>query len=62
MGEISYGGSGAIERAELAAEIVRKRLELLEVPIDEIRYDLIGVNSLYKGTIDICDGIPNEVS
>ncbi len=61
VGEISYGGSGAIERAELAAEIVRKRLELLEVPKDEIRYDLIGVNSLYKGTIDICDGIPNEV-
>ena len=61
VGEISYGGSGAINRAGLAAEIVRKRLSLLGIHPDEIRYDLIGANSLYGDTIDICNGEPNEI-
>ncbi|AUD13099.1 MULTISPECIES: acyclic terpene utilization AtuA family protein [unclassified Planococcus (in: firmicutes)] len=50
-GEISYGGAGSIERAELAREIISKRLELANVQIDEIRYDFIGQNSLYKGAL-----------
>ncbi|HHV25759.1 MAG TPA: DUF1446 domain-containing protein [Tissierellia bacterium] len=60
-GEISYGGSGAIERAKLAAEIVKKRLELQNIHTDEIRYDLIGLNSLYGDTINICSEELNEV-
>jgi len=47
-GQISYGGPGAVERGKLALEIVRERLELTGVQFDEIRYDLIGVNSLHK--------------
>lgn len=46
--EISYGGSGSVERAKLAQDIISKRLERANVKIDEIRYDLIGQNSLYK--------------
>jgi hypothetical protein len=50
-GEISYGGSGAYERAKLAGEVIEKRLKLINAPIEELRIDLIGVNSLYKDSI-----------
>jgi len=47
VAEISYGGRNCIKRAELAAEIIRRRLELYAAP-QKIRIDLLGVNSLYK--------------
>ncbi len=50
-GEISYGGFNAFERAKLAGEIVKKRLELVGVPIEELRIDYLGFNSLYSGEI-----------
>ncbi|MBV7276573.1 DUF1446 domain-containing protein [Clostridium sp. PL3] len=50
-GEMSYGGSGAYERGKLAGEIIRKRLEYIKAPIEELRIDLIGVNSLYKDSL-----------
>jgi hypothetical protein len=50
-GEISYGGSGAYARARLAGDIVARRLDDLLVPIQELRIDLIGVNSLYRDSI-----------
>ena len=50
-GEISYGGTGAYERAKLAGEIVEKRLELIGCKAEELRIDYIGVNSLYKDNI-----------
>ncbi len=50
-GEISYGGENAFNRAKLAAEIVEKRLELTGVELEEVRYDYIGFNSLYKDAI-----------
>ncbi len=50
-GRISYGGSNALARARLAAEIVQKRLELIGVELDEVRVDYIGYNSLYGDTI-----------
>ena len=47
-GEISYGGPGCLERAKLALEIVKERLELVAPgQFDEMKYDLIGCNSLY---------------
>lgn len=47
-GEISYGGPGCLERARLALEIVRERLELVAPgQFDEMKFDLIGCNSLY---------------
>lgn len=50
-GEISYGGSNCLARAKLAAEIVKKRLELIGADIKEYREDLVGYNSLYGSTI-----------
>ena len=47
-GEISYGGPGCLERAKLALDIIRERLELVAPgQFDEMKYDLIG-----------CTGIP----
>ena len=47
-GEISYGGTGCMDRAKLAMEIVKERLELVAPgQFDEMKYDLIGCNSLY---------------
>lgn len=46
-GQISYAGSGARDRAELAAAIVRERLELTGVVTQELRFDLIGIDSLH---------------
>lgn len=48
-GEISYGGPGAYERAKLAGEIVVDRLKLRNIEFEELKVDLIGVNSLYWG-------------
>ena len=50
-GEISYGGSGAYERAKLAGEIIEKRLKYINAPVEELRVDLIGVNALYKNSV-----------
>ena len=47
-GQISYGGPGAVARGKLALDIVAERLKLTGVKYDEIRYDLIGLNSLHK--------------
>jgi hypothetical protein len=44
---MSYGGPGCVARAKLAADIVKKRLELRKIPLDELKIDLIGINSLY---------------
>jgi hypothetical protein len=46
-GQISYAGPGARARGELALGIVRERLNLTGVSTSELRFDLIGVNSLH---------------
>lgn len=46
-GQISYAGPGAVERATLACDIVRKRLDLIGLKITETRFDLIGINSVH---------------
>ena len=60
-GQISYGGPGALARAELALAIVRERLELTKVKTSELKFDLIGVNSLYAGQMPGEVGHPCEV-
>ncbi len=50
-GQISYGGLGALERGRLALEIVIERLKILGVSYEEIRCDLIGLNSLHGGKL-----------
>jgi hypothetical protein len=46
-GQISYAGPGAVARGRLALDIVRERLQLTGVRASELRFDLIGVNSLH---------------
>ena len=46
-GQISYAGPAASERARLAADVVRERLELTGVRIRELRCDLLGVDALH---------------
>ena len=58
--EISYGGSGSCQRAMLAKEIIQKRLAAQSINPVEIRYDFIGLNSLYGGEIQDVDEV-NEV-
>lgn len=45
--EISYGGTGSVERAKLAKTIIEKRLAAQDIEPIETRYDFIGLNSLY---------------
>jgi len=45
-GEISYAGARALERANLAAQIVRERLR---DHVPDMRTDLIGVDSAHRG-------------
>ncbi|WP_042259860.1 acyclic terpene utilization AtuA family protein [Paraburkholderia heleia] len=60
-GQISYGGPGAVERARLALDIVRERLAITGVDTSELRFDLIGVNSLYGDALAAHHGEPYEV-
>jgi len=46
-GEIGYAGPGALERADLAASVVERRLERRGVDVEELRLDRIGVDSLH---------------
>lgn len=46
-GQISYGGPGAVERAKLAISILKKRIKKYVADVTEVRYDIIGQNSLY---------------
>jgi hypothetical protein len=52
VGGISYGGGGAVERAQLAAKIVAGRLRAIGIDGSRVRFDIEGVNSLFpwKGT------------
>ena len=44
---MSYGGPGAVARAELARDVVLKRLALIGVKMQDLRAELIGMDSLH---------------
>ena len=46
-GQISYAGSGAVNRARLAAAVARARLERSGFAAGDVRCDLIGVSALH---------------
>jgi hypothetical protein len=46
-GQISYAGSGAVDRARLALAIVSERLALTGLCAEDVRYDLIGMDSIH---------------
>ena len=60
-GQISYAGPGALARGRLALDIVRERLKLTGVAASELRFDLIGVNSLHGGLLSAHANEPYEV-
>lgn len=59
-GQISYAGTGAVERGRLALEIVRERLAITGVPMGEARFELIGVDALHGAALSQ-GGAPYEV-
>ena len=59
-GQISYAGVQAAGRARLALEIVRERLQLTGVELQEVRAELIGVNSVQLGGVALTSE-PGEV-
>ena len=46
-GQISYGGINAVARARLAGQVVRERLTLRGYRFDDLRVELIGLESLH---------------
>lgn len=61
-GQISYGGPGALARAGLARDVVLERLRLMAVDHEEIRADLMGIDSLHGAVIGNRAGVePWEV-
>lgn len=60
-GQISYAGPGALARGRLALEIVRERLKLTNVAANELRFELVGVDSLHGPEISARAGEPYEV-
>jgi Acyclic terpene utilisation family protein AtuA len=60
-GQISYAGPGALARGRLALEIVRERLKLAGVAASELRFDLIGVDSLHGAQLSAPANEPYEV-
>ena len=60
-GQISYAGPGALARGRLALDIVRERLKLTGVATSELRFDLIGVDSLHGPQVASHANEPYEV-
>jgi len=60
-GQISYAGPGALARGRLALEIVRERLKLTGVATSELRFELIGVDSLHGSRVSGHANEPYEV-
>jgi hypothetical protein len=60
-GQMSYAGPGALARGRLALEIVRERLKLTGVAANELRFDLIGVDSLHGAQVSSHANEPYEV-
>ena len=60
-GQISYAGPGAVARGRLALEIVGERLRLTGVQARELRFDLIGVDSILGSKLSADAPEPREV-
>ncbi|MDE3162884.1 MAG: DUF1446 domain-containing protein, partial [Acidobacteriota bacterium] len=58
-GQISYAGPHALRRAELAREILAERLGRL--PLQELRFDCIGVNAIHGAELSMGAPEPYEV-
>ncbi|MCL7714835.1 acyclic terpene utilization AtuA family protein [Stenotrophomonas mori] len=47
-GQISYAGTGAADRARLAGEVVKARLQRASITQSELKFDLIGIDALHE--------------
>ena len=57
-GQISYAGPGARARAELAREIVEKRLQKIGVHVLESRFDLLGIDAMMSNSAVMYQELP----
>lgn len=60
-GEISYGGPNCLARAQLAAQVLEQRLAIRQLLLDEVKIDLIGVNSLNWSSSRTRNDNPDEI-
>jgi hypothetical protein len=47
-GQISYAGPGAVARAQLALEVIRERVQLTGLPIDELDLSIVGLDAVNR--------------
>jgi Acyclic terpene utilisation family protein AtuA len=61
-GQLSYAGPGAVARGRLALDIVRERLAMRSLPVDELRLELIGVDATnFTKEMSADDSVAREV-
>jgi hypothetical protein len=58
-GQISYAGPGALARAQLAKSIIAERIH--ESGYSELRFDLIGLNSILGDRLPVAQCEPREI-
>ena len=58
-GQISYAGPNALRRSELARAILAERLDHLQ--FSELRFDLIGLNSIHGPQLSRTAPVPYEI-
>lgn len=55
-GQVTYAGPRAVDRAQLAADIVRERLEVVHgVPLESVSVELIGTGAAHRGLTPVRD-------
>jgi len=59
--EITYAGLGCMNRAKLSEEVVRRRIEIAGLQLQELRVDYIGMNSLHAEASLVSGFEPYEV-
>lgn len=47
VSEVTFGGPGCVERARIALDVAREQLASFEDSLDDVRYDVVGVDSLF---------------
>jgi hypothetical protein len=60
-GQISYAGTGALERARLAKAIVLERIDRVGIRCEELRGDIVGVDALHGELLSGRGAPPYEV-
>ena len=59
---VLYAGPGALDRARLAEDVLRARLERLELDADALRFDYVGLNAVHREASPPAAHEPHEVA